>query len=357
MKNIISIITILFTSVLFFSCDSNDSIPDIDFTMKMNKDVIVILVDEEDALDVQFTPIESVTDIKWTIDDTEIASIDQSGKIKGLKAGTTKVKAIYKHYQISSSVYVKTKHNVEKISFPNESYYVNTNASLKLDVLLEPNVDTKVYWSVENKDILSINDIGVITGLKPGSSKVTARVGDKEATCFIYVAGDPNKVDKRYLLGDLFYARLGATVDEIIAAESFINKRTAIKSDNLSFVYESNTNDSVVTYTQYFLYQYYCSSVQVRSTHPDPDECQQILINKLEETGCKFVADLGDDGLFRNTKAYAHPEINDVWILCAIIRESADKEAAYLISQEPFALEKAKAGIANVVKYRPLNLK
>ena len=82
-------------------------------------------------------------------------------------------------------------------------------SSLTLNAIVTPDyaTDKKVTWSTSNADV-AIAVKGVVVGLTPGTATITAKVGDKEATCAVTVTKKP------ILVSSITLSKTTATVTE-----------------------------------------------------------------------------------------------------------------------------------------------
>ncbi len=60
-------------------------------------------------------------------------------------------------------------------------------ATLTAEVLPADATDPTVTWSSDNEEVATVSADGVVTALKSGTANITAKAGDKEATCVVYV--------------------------------------------------------------------------------------------------------------------------------------------------------------------------
>ena len=134
----------------------------------------------------------------WTSSDIDVATIDQSGQLLGLKEGITNVKVvitakdgfgqIVDEYTVTTTVEVQ-EISLESIAFNKIIKEMQKGATETLHIIYNPDNTTdlkEVQWSSSDASVISV-DNGKLTALKPGIAIITARVGDKEVTCEILV--------------------------------------------------------------------------------------------------------------------------------------------------------------------------
>ena len=128
---------------------------------------------------------------------SKVASIDNSGMISALSEGKTKITIKYTN-KTKSVFYVQ----VFDPNKPSNVYFaqgasVNIYAgqSIRLTPRLTPtNASTTYTWKSSKKKIAMVDANGTVSGLKPGSAKITVTTANKlKATITVNVLG--NKVD------------------------------------------------------------------------------------------------------------------------------------------------------------------
>ena len=123
-------------------------------------------------------------------------TVDQSGKVTALYGGTAIISAKAGDRTATCTVTVRT---------PVESVTLNTNilelkegdtATLHATVSPWNATDQTVTWTSSNPSVASVDQNGKVTALQEGTAVITAKAGDKTATCSVTVKkvinpGDP----------------------------------------------------------------------------------------------------------------------------------------------------------------------
>lgn len=165
--------------------------------------------------------------IQWASEDTDVATIDQSGYLSGVKEGKTKITATIQATDGSGQTvgtYVAEMEveieeiPLESIAFDKIIQEMTVGAKDTLHIIYNPDNTTdlrNVEWSSSDASVLSVEN-GILTALEPGTATITARVGDMEISCEITVKeadkadnvngdSDSSKVDKDVVqTGDSF---------------------------------------------------------------------------------------------------------------------------------------------------------
>ena len=149
----------------------------------------------DDTLDIaaSILPTTAVTNIVWTSSAAKVATVDQSGHVQPLKAGTVTIKAT-----CSNGKYASVKITVFDPTIPTS---VSIDESTPLYVELYDTHDftatvlpdtavpyTTLSWSSSNKKVATVDENGTLTGLKCGSITLTVKTQNgKKSTCKVIV--------------------------------------------------------------------------------------------------------------------------------------------------------------------------
>lgn len=153
-----------------------------------------------DQLRATVTPSDAANkSVSWTSSATAIATVDNTGKVTAVSAGTATitVKTADGGKTATCAVTVTTKViPVTGISIEEgATAEVEEGKTVTLSAKVQPDnaTDKTVTWTSSNKAIATVAD-GVVTGVAAGQAVITAKAGDKEATCTVTVKR-PEPVD------------------------------------------------------------------------------------------------------------------------------------------------------------------
>lgn len=152
-------ILILFTTavmVLFAACKSEEDPSVTDITL--NRINLVLKVDETATLLAILTPSEAKANVAWSSSNQAVATVDNSGKVTGVAAGTTKITATVNSLTATCDVTVETDGNYDPAaSLKGSNYYPLimdgvTFAKIQNKVVadLRPDEATKFLYIWEN---------------------------------------------------------------------------------------------------------------------------------------------------------------------------------------------------------------
>lgn len=136
--------------------------------------------------------------ITWSSSNKKVVFVSKKGKIKGLKKGTAIITAKAKKCK-KATIKVTVGTKVSKVNLLRKVYvtYVGGKTSIRPTVLPSKASNRKLVYTSSNKKVATINSKGVITGVKTGTAKITAKAADgsgKKVTATIKVLTNENVV-------------------------------------------------------------------------------------------------------------------------------------------------------------------
>ena len=134
--------------------------------------------------------------VTWSTSDETIATVS-GGVVTGVKAGEVTITAKAGDKSATCTVTVTAKQStedpedpiaVEGITIDKTTATVEEGATVTLTATVTPDTatDKTVTWSTSNEAIATVSG-GVVTGVKAGEVTITAKAGDKSATCTVTV--------------------------------------------------------------------------------------------------------------------------------------------------------------------------
>lgn len=118
--------------------------------------------------------------ITWSIDDSSIATIESTmGTVKGVSAGTTTVTASFTAdgttYSGSATLTVTdASSTVSSISLDPTAATIQIGKTQQLTATVTPAGTSAVSWSSNNEAVATVDQNGLVTGLKAGTATITA---------------------------------------------------------------------------------------------------------------------------------------------------------------------------------------
>ena len=105
-KVFISILTVLFSTLMLFACQINSNDNSNDSKYALSKTEIIIAMGDTSSITVDKDGALYTGPVNWTSENTGVATVYQ-GVIKGIKAGETEVKAVIKSANVTLKATVK----------------------------------------------------------------------------------------------------------------------------------------------------------------------------------------------------------------------------------------------------------
>jgi uncharacterized protein YjdB len=143
----------------------------------------------------------------WKSSNTKVAAVNTYGKVTARKSGTATITAKIKNAEASCKVTV----NKTQISISKTIASIERGETLHLSAATSNN--SKVSWKSSRKSIATIDENGIVTGIKPGQTIITAAADSSSTTCKIsvkYPAITLSKTSIRLYRGQT--SKLSATV-------------------------------------------------------------------------------------------------------------------------------------------------
>ena len=119
--------------------------------------------------------------VRWMTSDETIATVSSSGVIKGIKQGECSITAVSVADEfITASVPVEVILLTKSMSYSEKSYTCLINETIHPKVTFAPEETSikEATYSTSNKAVATVNEAGVVTGLKVGKATITAKATD-----------------------------------------------------------------------------------------------------------------------------------------------------------------------------------
>ena len=166
--------------------------------IKLNKTNITIKEHATDILSISYNPSNATNkNIKWQSSNTNVATIDSSGKVTGIRPGTTIIKVISNDggHVASCKVTVEAlSKKVSSVSLDKSELNLVVGSETSLKATIEPEYaeNKKITWTSGDENIVTVEN-GVIKAISPGTAEIKVITEDeaKEAICKVTVVAPP----------------------------------------------------------------------------------------------------------------------------------------------------------------------
>ncbi len=162
--------------------------------VSLNKKTENVAIGSTTTLKVKFTPSNPTNKgVTWNSSNKKVATVDQNGKVKGVRAGTATITVTTKDggKTATCKVTVKKPVKVKSIKFNKKEYSVKKGKTVTLKTTFTPKDATnkEVTYKTSDKKIATIDKNGKVKGLKKGevTITVTTKDGKKKAACKVIV--------------------------------------------------------------------------------------------------------------------------------------------------------------------------
>lgn len=165
-------------------------------SVNLNKTTLSLVIGEMETLVATINPDEANSDITWTSSDNEVASVDTSGKVTAVKAGTATItvssvenpdKKATCEVTVTPAGVPVTGISLNKTTL---SLTIGKDETLTATIAPENASDKSVTWTSSDETIATVSTDGKVTAVKVGTATITATsVADntKKATCEVTV--------------------------------------------------------------------------------------------------------------------------------------------------------------------------
>jgi len=149
---------------------------------------ITLIAGSSQALKATVLPANATyTEIIWTSSNEGVAKVDKSGVVTAVDAGEATISAKAGDKTATCAVTVTVP--VESISLDHTSITLIAGSSqaLKATVLPANATYTEIIWTSSNEGVAKVDKSGVVTAVDAGEATISAKAGDKTATCAVTV--------------------------------------------------------------------------------------------------------------------------------------------------------------------------
>ena len=209
----------------------------------LDKTSLTLTEGESNQLTATVTPANATDpSVSWSSSDAAIASVDKSGKVTAVKAGTANITVTTTDGDKKDVCLVAVKAAVVNVTGvaldkASASLLVGQTQQLKATVSPDNATDKTVSWSSSNPNVASVDENGYVTGKASGSATVTVVTtdGGKMATCDFTVTQPVTGVslDKASLS---IVEGESATLTATVAPADATNKEVAWSTSDASIV-------------------------------------------------------------------------------------------------------------------------
>ena len=179
----------------FSSCGDDDDAgtQEQDLVIKLSKDHEVVEIGKTIQLVAGFSPSDAPNKAHtWTSEDPQIATVDETGKVKGVSVGTTKITVTALANKATATCEIEVVDKiiaVTSVTLNSKEETISIGSTTQLTATVSPTTatDQNVVWTSSNNSVAIVNEDGLVKGLSVGSANITASAGGKSAVCAVTV--------------------------------------------------------------------------------------------------------------------------------------------------------------------------
>ncbi|MCL2695089.1 MAG: Ig-like domain-containing protein [Clostridiales bacterium] len=132
--------------------------------------------------------------VTWTSSDETVATVDASGKVTALKAGTASITVKTDEGGFTATCLVTVKVSVTGVELDKTELLLKPDETEELTATIRPvnAINQNVTWSSSDEEIVTVDQNGKVTALAAGTATVTVTTADGNltATCEVVVLSD-----------------------------------------------------------------------------------------------------------------------------------------------------------------------
>lgn len=191
----------------------------------LNKSELVLAKGASEALRATFVPEDLPSmSVEWKSSDPEVVSVDNTGRVTAMAGGKATITAkAGAQFEASCTVYVPS------LSFLEKEKSLIPGETAKLNPIIEPSeLEWDLEWSSSDPSVVTVDEAGVITGVKQGSAIITVRSEKYEVSAneTIYVSGMSISIEETILKPG------AATRVEVNLTDDVANEKVSWASSN-----------------------------------------------------------------------------------------------------------------------------
>ncbi len=158
-------------------------------TLSLDKSSLSLSQGNSYKLTATYTPSDADSTIFWISSETSVATVDQTGNVTAVGAGSATITANTGTRSDTCTVTV-TEKSVTSVSLNYGKKYMNVGEVFALTAIILPDSskDASVTWDSTDYTVASVNSSGVVTARGVGICEITATAGGKTDTCTVSVS-------------------------------------------------------------------------------------------------------------------------------------------------------------------------
>ena len=223
-------------------------------SVELNQTTLELIAGKEANLTATVKPDDATTKtVTWKSDNEGVAIVDNNGNVTAKAAGTATITATVDGKSASCKVTVngQTTVPVASVELNQTTLELIAGKEATLTATVKPDDATNktVTWSSNNETVATVDNNGKVTAKAAGEAIITAKAGDKTATCTVTVAKADVAVESVTLDKTSLDLKVGnnATLKATVEPQNATNNTVTWSSSNPEFVTVANGTVTAVS--------------------------------------------------------------------------------------------------------------
>ena len=174
-------------------------------SVELNQTTLELIAGKEATLTATVKPDDATNKtVTWSSNNETVATVDNNGKVTAKAAGEATITAKVGDKQVTCNVKVTAAEvAVESVTLDQSSLELIAGKEATLTATVKPDNATNrtVAWESNATNVATVDNNGKVTAKAAGEAIITAKVGDKQATCTVTVTKADVKVTQITISG------------------------------------------------------------------------------------------------------------------------------------------------------------
>ena len=200
------------------------------------------------------TPDDFTDAVTWESTDTDVVTVTETGVIKAVGTGTATIKLTVGN--VSTSCRITVLQPVTSISLDRSSISLDSADNYQLSAYIYPSTasNKNVVWESSDPSVATIDDNGMVTALKKGTTKITVKATDGSNvtdSCTVtvrnttYVCDAVDKIESQHNYENECSDSWIYTIEGAECIEVGFDERTTVES-GFDYIYIFSADDTMV---------------------------------------------------------------------------------------------------------------
>ena len=222
-------------------------------SVELNQTTLELIAGKEATLTATVKPDDATNKtVTWSSNNETVATVDNNGKVTAKAAGEATITAKVGDKQVTCNVKVTAAEvAVESVTLDQSSLELIAGKEATLTATVKPDNATNrtVAWESNATNVATVDNNGKVTAKAAGEAIITAKAGDKTATCTVTVAKADVAVESVTLDKTSLDLKTGdnTTLTATVAPQNATNNTVTWSSSNPEFVTVANGTVTAVS--------------------------------------------------------------------------------------------------------------